>query len=495
MKQLKVLPLVAIISGLMVGCGGGGGGGGGSTPPPKYTWQMVNLYSAERADVGAGCVIYDVQEGQADRVIAAKVANAGFKVLYHNADGSVISEDTIDAIPSNGKVTIDSGKVPTDGYVSVEELDGTIGGTQDVYMFSVQKNFLRNLVINVRQSQSSSNSCFKGEQNDVEVSEDAAITVAQSSASTSYYQSSFINSAVAGHEVASNIPVRAPLKTNEKVLVTAFDSYSSGKPGDLKYFVFADGSSIYDISNPPSSVPSIFMETADRSDVNFNVSGISINSDSSIVVGFNSELYQWQPIFDSTSLLSYTSSNLSANGWSVELSGSVDSGDWKYHSLNPYDGNDIAIDAPIVSSFGSSSISSSCDSASYCLSGNGFGPEDYDIQRTHLRSTTTNSSRNFYQTIFAKPDRNQVMMESSEEVLMPDNSRDRLEVSIASLDPSDSNSVMYFLENSLDIQSVITTSVPDFADVNGSVSNASDIKKRWLKLMSENVTIVENGKN
>ncbi|MDE0549462.1 hypothetical protein OU793_08850 [Vibrio sp. VP6] len=29
MKQLKVLPLVAIISGLMVGCGGGGGGGGG----------------------------------------------------------------------------------------------------------------------------------------------------------------------------------------------------------------------------------------------------------------------------------------------------------------------------------------------------------------------------------------------------------------------------------------------------------------------------------
>ncbi len=67
-------------------------------------------------------------------------------------------------------------------------------------------------------------------------------------------------------------------------------------------------------------------------------------------------------------------------------------------------------------------------------------------------------------------------MESSEEVLMPDNSRDRLEVSIASLDPSDSNSVMYFLENSLDIQSVITTSVPDFADVNGSVSNASDIK-------------------
>ncbi|WP_104040329.1 flagellar sheath protein A [Vibrio hyugaensis] len=492
MKQLKVLPLVAIISGLMVGCGGGGGGGG-STPPPKYTWQMVNLYSTERADVGAGCVIYDVQEGQTDRVIAAKVANAGFKVLYHNADGSVISEDTIDVIPSNGKVTIDSGKVPTDGYVSVEELDGTIGGTQDVYMFSVQKSFLRNMVINVRQSQSSSNSCFKGEQNYAEVSEDAAITVAQSSASTSYYQSSFINSAVAGHEVASNIPVRAPLKTNEKVLVTAFDSYSSGQQGNLQYFVFADGASIYDISNPPSSVPTTFMETVKRNDINFQADGISISSDSSIVVGFNSELYQWQPVYDSTSLLSYT--DLNANGWTADLIGSAKSGNWNYHSLSPFDGTDMNIYAPTVSGFGSSSIVSGCGGANYCLNATGFAPEDYSIQRTHLRSKTTNSSRNFYQTIFAKPDNNQVLMESSEEALIPNSNEDRLEVTIASLDTQDKNATMYFLENNLDIQSVITTTIPNFNDVNGSVSTAGDIKSRKLKLLSQSVTILENGKN
>ncbi|EJG0160848.1 flagellar sheath protein A, partial [Vibrio parahaemolyticus] len=41
MKQLKVLPLVAIISGLMVGCGGGGGGGGGGTPSDYVTLTFI----------------------------------------------------------------------------------------------------------------------------------------------------------------------------------------------------------------------------------------------------------------------------------------------------------------------------------------------------------------------------------------------------------------------------------------------------------------------
>ncbi len=42
MKQLKVLPLVAIISGLMVGCGGGGGGGGGGgTPQTAFNFTLL----------------------------------------------------------------------------------------------------------------------------------------------------------------------------------------------------------------------------------------------------------------------------------------------------------------------------------------------------------------------------------------------------------------------------------------------------------------------
>ena len=89
------MPLVAVISGLMVGCGGGGGGGGGSVPAPKYTWQMINLYTANKTDVAPGCVIYGEQEGQDGKVITANVANSNFNIVFHNEDGSVIEKETI----------------------------------------------------------------------------------------------------------------------------------------------------------------------------------------------------------------------------------------------------------------------------------------------------------------------------------------------------------------------------------------------------------------
>ncbi|EDP59049.1 hypothetical protein [Vibrio sp. AND4] len=498
MKQLTTLPLVAIISGLMVGCGGGGGGGGGGgpAPAPKYTWQVVHLYAENKSNVKAGCVIYDELAGSTDKVITAKVANAGFKVLFHNADGTVISDQTIDNIPSNGKVTIDSAKVPNEGYVSLEELDGTIGGTQDVYMFAVQKEFLQSMIVNVRQLQSSSNACLLGEQNNKQNrSDNAVITVAQNSSATKFYQSSYVDAQVDGHSVASNIPVAAPLNTTKKVLITAFDSLSSGQYGDLNYFVLADGSAIYDVNNPPASAPTIFMNPVSRNDVNLTVNGITLNNNSAVEVGLHNEIYQWQPIYNSTNSLSYTNSNLSASGWTAELGGTTTSGNWNYSSLHSYDGSDLNIYAPFVSNFDSSMVLANCSLGKICLNAVGFNTDDFDIQRTHIRSSTNNGNRNFYQSIFAKPNSNQVFMESSEEVLVPNNSVDRLEVSAAALDSLKSDSIMYFLNNSFDIQSVVTASVSDFSDVNGLVSTASDVKKRKLRLLKENVVIIENGKN
>ncbi len=494
MKQLKILPLVALISGVMVGCGGSDDGDS-TVSAPTYTWQMIYLNTASQSNVATECVIYDEQDDTAGRVITARVADQGFKVLYHNADGSVITDYIIDDIPSTGKVTIDSGLVPENGYVSLEELSGRLSGTFEVYMFSVQKDFLRDMVVNVRTAQSSSNACYKGEQNYSEISENAVVSVGQRSSSTDYYQSSYIDMAVDGHDIASNIPVKAPLQATNKVLITAFDTYESGEYSDLKYFVFADASSVFDVTNPPSSLVNNTLLDVDYSDVNLSVTGITLNDDgSSVNLGFSKQLYLWQPIYPSTTTLSFSSSNISANGWTVELSGIVDSGDWHYSSLNTFDGSDINIDAPYVDSFASTSVTSSCNNAKFCLSAAGYTGSHYDMQRTHIRSKTDSNS-NFYQTIFANPNNNQVLMESSEELLSPDSSTDRMEVSIASLDTTDSNSIMYFIENNLDIQNVVTTSAPEFSDVNGSVSTASDVKNRKLKLMAKNVTILENSVN
>ncbi len=86
-------------------------------------------------------------------------------------------------------------------------------------------------------------------------------------------------------------------------------------------------------------------------------------------------------------------------------------------------------------------------------------------------------------------------MESSSEEVLDLGDSDRVEVSIASLDSDDSQSVMYFIENNHNIQSVITGSSPDFTDLNGSVSTATQIKNRKVAMMSENVTILENSAN
>lgn len=62
MKQLKVLPLVAIISGLMVGCGGGGGGGGGGGAAPKtaFTFDFaIPATMTESEATAKGCTVYD----------------------------------------------------------------------------------------------------------------------------------------------------------------------------------------------------------------------------------------------------------------------------------------------------------------------------------------------------------------------------------------------------------------------------------------------------
>ncbi len=494
MKQLKILPLVAIISGVMVGCGGSDDGGN-SVSTPKYTWQMVNLYTTAQSNVDTGCVIYDEQEGDTGKVITAKVADQGFKVLFHNPDGSVVAESTIDEIPSTGKVTIDSALVPEEGYVSVEEISGRLSGSFEVYMFSVQKDFLSDMVVNVRTPQSSSNACYKGEQNYSEISENAVVSVRQTSEDTSYYQSSYVDMAVDGRRIASDIPVVAPLQATNKVLITAFDTYESGEYSDLKHFVFADASSVYDVTNPPSSLVNNTLLDVDYSDVNLSVTGITLNDEGgSVNLGFSKELYLWQPIYPSTTTLSFTSSNIVTNGWTAQLSGIVDSGDWHYSSLNTYDGSDINIDAPYVDSFSSTFVTSSCNDAKYCLSAAGYTGSHYGMQRTHIRSQTPNSS-NFYQTIFAKPDNNQVLMESSEEELAPNSSSDRVEVSMASLDSENSYSVMYFIENNHNIQNVVNSSAPAFTDVNGSVSTATEIKNRRLKLLSENVTILENSIN
>ncbi|KYN26213.1 hypothetical protein AUQ44_13880 [Vibrio cidicii] len=192
MKNLKLLPLVAMISGVLVGCGGGGGGGGGGgTPVATYTWQVVDLYKVERSKVGTGCAIFaNMSDGSGD-VIASRVANRDYRILFHNSDGSVVIDKTIEGadLPSSGIITFKESDVPDGGYVALEELDGRSIGQRDSYMFGVHKSLLQNMTLAISSPQTN-NSCYKGEQEPVDLNVSNAVIDVLANDNPAYFMTS-----------------------------------------------------------------------------------------------------------------------------------------------------------------------------------------------------------------------------------------------------------------------------------------------------------------
>ncbi len=127
MKQLKILPLVAIISGVMVGCGGGSGGGG-SASRTTFTFDFaIPVPMTEAAATTKGCTIFD-RVASADGTTTAltysqasqnQVANyvIGY---YSNVDGERVDEIIT---PTNGSFSFVLEDIPEGGYVTFQELE------------------------------------------------------------------------------------------------------------------------------------------------------------------------------------------------------------------------------------------------------------------------------------------------------------------------------------------------------------------------------------
>ena len=98
-------------------------------------------------------------------------------------------------------------------------------------------------------------------------------------------------------------------------------------------------------------------------------------------------------------------------------------------------------------------------------------------------------------TIFAAPNKDQVLMNSTEETLNIDNNHDRLEVSLAQLDTESEVQVKQFFAHNIDPQVLISTSNPDFHDLNGLLSMASDDKSRRIEIMGSEVQFYQQGVN
>ncbi|MGP8308205.1 flagellar sheath protein A [Vibrio sp. YIC-376] len=125
MKQLKILPLVAIISGLMIGCGGGGGGS--SSPKTLFKFTFVAPKTQSLASNGS-CTIYDrFTTNGVEQVLnyhtIGGVLDSQLTAYYSDATGERVG-DLVTA--SNDKLTITLQSIPDDGSVTIQEVNGTL---------------------------------------------------------------------------------------------------------------------------------------------------------------------------------------------------------------------------------------------------------------------------------------------------------------------------------------------------------------------------------
>ncbi|MGF1750536.1 flagellar sheath protein A [Vibrio cionasavignyae] len=134
MKKRVILPLVAAISTAMVGCGGGGGGDSSPPtppePPPVEHHFQFNFVKAklDTALADPNCRIYANSEvgGQNMVLNYYYVGNAldnNLIAYYSDSSGKKVGEPIY---ASNGRITFVLESVPSDGYVTVQEFNGTI---------------------------------------------------------------------------------------------------------------------------------------------------------------------------------------------------------------------------------------------------------------------------------------------------------------------------------------------------------------------------------
>lgn len=428
MKKAVVLPIVAAVSGALLGCGGGGGG----TPPPTYqpknvTWKFVELYQVAEADL-KNCSIYyhhiAEDEFEEDYFVAARIATSGYKVLFHNADGS-IEEDMTIVGSANGSITFDWKKIPEDGYVSIEENSGLNAGNRESYITSFAKDLVTNMTLSVRSFQDG-NSCVTNETYTKLNFDENAHARFSSGGAFEYFQTSSSKSQVTGGDRSKgDIPVHAELPAKERKLATSFSDYdaSTGKyNGFVSYAVF-DKAYIYDVSDS-SVVPSpVLMDDTKHTPFDFIAdSNISFQSGSVSVV-LDNKVYSWQEIFEQDSGVTnsaFVESDANLKYWSLSATGlsSESTGTWDLGLIRTLSGQDVYFEQPTyLSDFSSSIVKESCRQGNLCLDAYGFYAEDWNIQRTHVRSVTR-TGKSAFQTIYALPDVEQPLMDSSTETLV-----------------------------------------------------------------------------
>jgi hypothetical protein len=304
MKKTQMLPLAAMISGLLVGCGGGGGGGGGGgTPADNVTLEFVQMYTS--SSVQSSCTLFKVDDLDNPTLYTyAKVAQ-DLVVYTHDAEGSVTDTLTPN---SSGKLTINKNTLDDGGFVTV--LDSP-GETDYFYKaLSIQKEILESQLIKVGRNQGNVG-CYSDNQARNTVSGNVIVSTINAQADSYQYLSTLEDDSITP---SNSVAITA--YDNESVLVKGYFS------GSLNGYSFVDS-----IGASPSIAELEGLDTLFKwsNQLPTQLSSLTINVDQD---GYN---YEWfKPdttsveAFDISSLISQRSfiaaGTLSSN-WDFHISG------------------------------------------------------------------------------------------------------------------------------------------------------------------------------
>jgi hypothetical protein len=478
MKKAVMLPLVAAISGAMVGCGGGGGGGSSAPAPTVYTISFVKLEVAKESELKSGCAIYGEYEQpavvsnlinamnapQEKMYVYGQVADRGFNVVVHDDKGKLASGTTF--IPnSNGQIRVDMSKIPTNGYLTIEEEQGSTTQDVQIHSLSIQKQYLQNMTVAVRTFQASSNKCVSGSGSDVDktatLDETAAIDTATVAATQGYMTSSAALGLETAHTSASSgIAVLSKKPNDRDILVTAYTNSTASSEDPLKSekltnpngYAFATKDTVYfDGDNSRTDV--VKLKAIEDPIVNYNVSGLSSMEAGVVTVVNNNKVYHWQPLFSDSMSYAYTSDSVFAK-WAMNIEGKSTSG-WDYQGLFNVNGSVKSINVPSTSNSSSISITNCSDTGTgYCFSQGSFD-STIDGVRYNVRTRTT-YDRSVSQSIYGKPNRNQPLMQASRSGVEIDfdPARDVLETSLFASSNDTAASGYFFLSQHTDYQNL-----------------------------------------
>ncbi|MCG9625952.1 hypothetical protein L1D34_14015 [Vibrio mediterranei] len=386
MKKAVMLPLVAAISGAMVGCGGGGGGGGSTTPSPKsYTFQFIQM-EVNKDPATISCASPTIFKSYSDgNVDYAKIASGNIDIHTYNADGS-FNKDLSSKLGSDGRLTFTVNDVQDGGYVTVIDNLGS-SSSPVLHSLSIQKELLSDLLINVESLQGNQASCYtsnklnsSGDLKKASLgSSDGGLTI------DAYSYETYID----GYESSTaNIKTEMPVTSNNEQVM--FTGLHAGKVVAAK--MVTAGTLTADSASSPGSVA---LDTLTSSiDLNWAISGTQVLGSSFALAFSDNVMFKWQEISQSTLDLLV----LDDLGYSFLLEGQE--AGWSILSNTPVNANQVVTEVALTNATISTGITpqiNSCASGCVVDTQNAVDSNDNGFQRSYFEVSAKSKH-----TIYAK---------------------------------------------------------------------------------------------